>query len=68
MLLWVAILSLWMLAVNFLSQGLAEAIKIRVLIVLGALSIGFILFLLTTSNPFSRQFKILIISESAVMH
>ena len=59
MLLWVAILSLWMLAVNFLSQGLAEAIKIRVLIVLGALSIGFILFLLTTSNPFSRQFQIL---------
>ena len=59
MLLWVAILSLWMLAVNFLSQGLSEAIKIRVLVVLGGLSIGFILFLLMTSNPFARQFQVL---------
>lgn len=59
MLLWVAILSLWMLAVNFLSKGLDNAIRVRVLIVLGALSIGFILFMLTTSNPFARQFQIL---------
>lgn len=59
MLLWVAILSLWMLAVAFLSQGLADAMRVRVLIVLGALSIGFILFLLSTSNPFTHQFQIL---------
>lgn len=59
MLLWVAILSLWMLAVNFLSQGLADAMRVRVLVVLGGLSIGFILFLLTTSNPFTRQFQVL---------
>ncbi len=59
MLLWVAILSLWMLAVNFLSRELADAIRVRVLIVLGALSIGFILFLLMTSNPFTRQFQVL---------
>lgn len=59
MLLWVAILSLWMLAVAFLSEGLADAIRVRVLVVLGALSIGFILFLLSTSNPFMRQFQIL---------
>ena len=59
MLLWVAILSLWMLAVNFLSHGLAPAMRVRVLVVLGALSIGFILFLVTTSNPFLRQFQLL---------
>lgn len=59
MLLWVAILSLWMLAVNWFSRGLDAAMRIRVLIVLGALSVGFILFLLITSNPFNRQFFIL---------
>lgn len=59
MLLWVAILSLWMLAVSFLSNNLDEEIRVRVLVVLGALSVGFILFLLTTSNPFARQFQIL---------
>lgn len=59
MLLWVAILSLWMLAVNFFSSELVPAIRIRVLVVLGWLSVGFILFLLVTSNPFAREFQIL---------
>lgn len=59
MLLWVAILSLWMMAVSLFSKSLESDIRIRVLVVLGALSIGFILFLLTTSNPFLRQFEIL---------
>ena len=31
----------------------------RVLVVLGGLSVGFILFLLATSNPFARQFELL---------
>jgi cytochrome c-type biogenesis protein CcmF len=57
MLLWVAILSLWMLAVNLFSRGLSEAMRVRVLVILGALSVGFILFLLSTSNPFVRQFQ-----------
>lgn len=56
MLLWVAILSLWMVAVNFLSASLDDTMRARVLAILGWLSIGFILFLLTTSNPFARQF------------
>ena len=59
MLLWVLILSMWMFAVSFFSKELPEAIRIRVLVVLGALSVGFILFLLTTSNPFARQFQLL---------
>lgn len=59
MLLWVAILSLWMLAVSFFSSALDKEMRARVLVVLGALSIGFILFLLTTSSPFTRQFQVL---------
>ncbi len=59
MLLWVGILSLWMLAVSFFSTALDKAMRARVLVILGWLSIGFILFLLTASNPFSRQFALL---------
>ncbi|KTC94504.1 heme lyase CcmF/NrfE family subunit [Legionella erythra] len=59
MLLWVAILSLWMMGVSFFSKSLDEAIRTRVLVVLGLISIGFILFLLSTSNPFVRQFQLL---------
>lgn len=59
MLLWVAILSFWMVLVSFLSSGLDKEMRTRVLVVLGWLSIGFILFLLTTSNPFLRQFQVL---------
>lgn len=59
MLLWVAILSVWMLAVSFFSSALDSAMRARVLVVLGWLSIGFILFLLSTSNPFTRQFQLL---------
>lgn len=59
MLLWVLILSFWMLLVAFFSKSLTPEIHTRVLIVLGLLSIGFILFLLSTSNPFLRQFQVL---------
>lgn len=59
MLLWVAILSFWMLGVSFFSSTLDNEMRARVLIILGCLSIGFILFLLTTSNPFTRQFQLL---------
>ena len=59
MLLWVAILSAWMLAVSFFSKYLDKAFYVRVLVVLGALSVGFLLFLLSTSNPFLRQFELL---------
>lgn len=59
MLLWVAILSAWMMSVSVLSKRLEQEMRVRVLVVLGALSTGFILFLLTTSNPFLRQFQVL---------
>lgn len=57
MLLWVAILSLWMLLVSYFNSGLTKEMHARVLVVLGWLSFGFLLFLLATSNPFLRQFQ-----------
>lgn len=57
MLLWVAILSFWMVLVGFFSVGLDREMRTRVFVVLAFLSAGFILFLLTTSNPFLRQFQ-----------
>ncbi|MDX2345679.1 MAG: heme lyase CcmF/NrfE family subunit, partial [Legionella sp.] len=60
MLLWVLILSGWMVAIVLLSRNKLERIFYeRVLQVLGALSIGLLLFLLCTSNPFLRQFEVL---------
>lgn len=59
MLLWVAILSFWMMLVNALSSSLDKEMRARVLIILAWLSVGFILFLLSTSNPFLRQFQLL---------
>ena len=59
MLLWVLILNAWMLGIVLFSRRLERVFYERVLIVLGALSIGFLLFLLCTSNPFLRQFEVL---------
>ncbi|MDF1646329.1 MAG: heme lyase CcmF/NrfE family subunit [Legionellaceae bacterium] len=59
MLLWVLILSAWMVAIVLLSRRLERVFYERVLVVLAALSIGFLLFLLCTSNPFLRQFDVL---------
>ena len=59
MLLWVAILCLWTLAVARFSGSLTAPMRTRILIILGALCAGFLIFLLATSNPFLRQFQIL---------
>jgi cytochrome c-type biogenesis protein CcmF len=54
LLLWLAMLSAWMLAVAQWSRRLPEPFVARVLGIMGLISIGFILFMLTTSNPFDR--------------
>jgi cytochrome c-type biogenesis protein CcmF len=54
MLLWVLVLSGWMSAVVLLSQKLPDEILIRTLSVLGWIAVGFLLFILLTSNPFAR--------------
>jgi cytochrome c-type biogenesis protein CcmF len=54
LLLWVWILSMWTLAVSFLSRSLPLEMRALVLSVMGMISIGFYLFLLLTSSPFVR--------------
>jgi len=54
LLLWVFILSIWMVAVSFFSTHLPEAMRARILGVMGLVSMGFLLFMLTVSNPFER--------------
>ncbi|GAB4346066.1 MAG: heme lyase CcmF/NrfE family subunit [Gammaproteobacteria bacterium] len=54
LLLWVLILAAWGAAVAALSYNLPDEMVARVLAVMGLVGIGFLLFLLLTSNPFSR--------------
>ena len=54
LLLWAFILSAWTFAVSVFSRQLPEEMLARVLGVMGLISIGFLLFLIVTSNPFDR--------------
>jgi cytochrome c-type biogenesis protein CcmF len=54
MLLWVYILSVWTIAVASFSQRLPLQTVANALGVMGLISVGFVLFLLLTSNPFDR--------------
>ena len=56
LLLWSLILSTWTLAVAVFSRSLPMAMSSRVIGVMGLVSIGFLLFMLATSNPFERLF------------
>ena len=54
LLLWVLMLTVWMLAVTVFSRQLPREMLARVLSVMGMVSIGFLAFMLFTSNPFER--------------
>jgi len=54
LLLWVLMLALWTLAVSVFSRQLPQEMLARVLSVMGMISIGFLAFMLFTSNPFDR--------------
>src|SRR5678809_639541 len=54
LLLWTFMLSLWTVAVSLFSRHLPEEMVARVLSVMGIVSVGFLLFMLLTSNPFTR--------------
>ena len=58
LLLWILILSIWTIAVTYFSHRLPEYFLSRVIGVMGLVSIGFLLFMLFTSNPFERIFPI----------
>ncbi|MGQ0752316.1 MAG: heme lyase CcmF/NrfE family subunit [Betaproteobacteria bacterium] len=54
LLLWMLMLALWTVAVAAFSRRLPEEFVARVLGVMGLVSIGFLAFMLFTSNPFER--------------
>ncbi|HEX6016481.1 MAG TPA: heme lyase CcmF/NrfE family subunit, partial [Burkholderiaceae bacterium] len=54
LLLWLLMLNLWMLAVAQFSRHLPPPVVARILAVMGLVSVGFLLFMLLTSNPFDR--------------
>ena len=54
MLLWVSILGLWTMAVTLFAKALPETFRIRLIAVMGMVSIGFLAFVIFTSNPFER--------------
>jgi len=58
LLLWTLVLSLWTAAVATCSRHLPPAVISRVLAAMGVISIGFLAFLLFTSNPFERLFPV----------
>ena len=56
LLLWVLMLSIWMVAVARFSRHLPLPVLARILSVMGLVAVGFLLFMLLTSNPFDRLF------------
>jgi cytochrome c-type biogenesis protein CcmF len=54
LLLWTFMLATWTLAVATFSRHLPDRMVARVLGVMGLVSVGFLLFMLLTSNPFER--------------
>lgn len=56
LLLWIWLLTLWTAAVALFSRKLPQEATARVLGVMGIISVGFLIFVLFTSNPFSRTF------------
>src|SRR6187399_2527358 len=54
LLLWTFMLTVWTVAVSVFSRHLPEEMTARVLSVMGIVSVGFLLFMLLTSNPFAR--------------
>ncbi|WP_296490644.1 heme lyase CcmF/NrfE family subunit [Rhodoferax sp.] len=58
LLLWLLMLCGWMMAVSIFSRQLPDVMVARVLGVLGLIAVGFLLFMLITSNPFARLSEI----------
>ena len=54
LLLWVVLLSVWTTAVALFSRSMPLDAVARVLSVLGMINVGFLLFIILTSNPFLR--------------
>jgi len=55
LLLWALVLAVWATAVTLFSRSVPEVMTARVLGVMGLISVGFLLFMNLTSNPFDRM-------------
>ena len=55
LLLWILMLCVWTTAVTVFSRRLPEEMVARVVSVMGLVSVGFLTFMLFTSNPFDRM-------------
>jgi cytochrome c-type biogenesis protein CcmF len=58
LLLWALIMGVWTSAVAAFSKTLPDDMVARVLGIMGAIAVGFTLFILLTSNPFDRIFPV----------
>ena len=58
LLLWAMILSGWGAAVAFFSKGIPPIMLARVVSIMGLVGVGFMLFVIVTSNPFERLLQI----------
>ncbi len=56
MLFWVAILAVWTIAVTLFAKALPLRFRSSLLAVMGLVTVGFLMFILFTSNPFERIF------------
>ena len=54
LLLWALVLAIWTGAVTVFSRSIPKDMLARVISVMGMVSVGFLLFMLLTSNPFDR--------------
>ncbi|OOZ15683.1 c-type cytochrome biogenesis protein CcmF [Solemya velum gill symbiont] len=54
LLLWAFTLSIWSFLITFFSRSMPDLVVARVIGVMGLISVGFLLFMILTSNPFDR--------------
>ena len=58
MLLWCVVSSFWMFLASVYSKDLPHSLRINFLAIMGLLNLGFLLFVVATSNPFDRNMTI----------
>jgi cytochrome c-type biogenesis protein CcmF len=58
MLLWCVVSSFWMFLASIFSSDLHKSLRINFLATMGILNLGFLLFVVATSNPFDRTMTV----------
>ena len=58
MLLWCVVSSFWMFLASYYSKNLSKRLRVNFLAIMGLLNLGFLLFVVATSNPFDRNMTV----------